>query len=86
MLDSLCYLRVGDFTNPVLVGVSLDDDLVDVLDDLHAHNGPLGFRQYRLVCYTGISCCLSVSNIVLCGEQGSTLTSAVVLCNAALLL
>lgn len=31
------YLRVGNLTNPVRIGVPLDDDLILVLDDLQPH-------------------------------------------------
>ena len=36
-LLSKTYLRVGNLTNPVRVGVPLDDDLIHILNDLQSH-------------------------------------------------
>lgn len=48
-LTSRCqiYLRVGDLTDPVLIGVSLNDDLIHVLNDLQAHAAPVGFQAVQ---------------------------------------
>lgn len=45
--DSRGYLRVGDLPNPVLVGVTLDDDLIHILNDLHTQYMSAGMY----ICY-----------------------------------